>query len=73
MTKFVSGLVAAAFSLALIAPASAAVAPRVAADSQIIQVQAEKAEKKAPAKKKASKKPTKKTAKKAKKAPAKTA
>jgi multisubunit Na+/H+ antiporter MnhG subunit len=73
MTKLLSGLVAAAFTLALVAPATAAVVPRVAADSQVTLVQ--QTEKKVPAKKQASKKPAKKqTAKKpAKKAPAKAA
>jgi hypothetical protein len=74
MKKMLSGLVAAAFTLALVAPASAAIAPRVAADGQITQIQ--QTEKKAPAKKKVAKKKTskKQTAKKAtKKAPAKAA
>jgi hypothetical protein len=73
MTKILTGLVAAAFTLALVAPATAAVAPRIAGESQITQVQ--QTEKKTPAKKQAAKKPTKKqTAKKpAKKAPAKAA
>lgn len=74
MTKILTGLVAAAFTLALVAPATAAVAPRIAGESQIAQVQ--QAEKKAPAKKKVAKKaPAKKqTAKKTtKKAPAKAA
>lgn len=61
MTKLLSGLIAAAFSLALIAPASAAIAPRGAGGSQITQVQ--QTEKKAPAKKKVAKKaPAKKQA-----------
>lgn len=72
MKTILTGLVAAAFTLALVAPATAAIAPRAAGESQIIQVQ--QTEKKAPAKKKTAKKSTKKqTAKKAKKAPAKTA
>lgn len=73
MKTILTGLVAAAFTLALVAPATAAIAPRAAGESQIIQVQ--QAEKKAPAKKKVAKKPTKKkqTAKKTKKATPKTA
>lgn len=81
MTKLLSGLVAAAFTLAFGVPATAAVTPRLAADAPITQVQqtdkAPQAQKKAPAKQKAAKKPAKpkkQTAKKpAKKAPAKSA
>lgn len=71
MKTILTGLVAAAFTLALVVPATAAVTPRAAGEGQIIQVQ--QAEKKAPAKKKAAKKSTKKhTAKKAKKVAPKT-
>jgi len=73
MKKMLCGLVVAAFALAAVAPASAAIAPRVTGEPSVITVAAEK--KKAPAKKTASKKSTKKqTAKKpAKKSAPKTA
>jgi hypothetical protein len=67
MKKMLSGLVVAAFALVAVAPASAAiVAPRVAGESQIVDVATQKktkktASKKAPAKKQTAKK-AKKTA-----------
>ncbi len=73
MKKTLCGLVVAAFALAAVTPASAAIAPRVAGETSIVQIQdapkpAKKkktASKKAPAKKQVAKKPAKKAAPKA--------
>jgi len=65
MKKMLSGLVLAAFALVAVAPASAAiVAPRVAGESQIIDVATQKKTKKSASKKTPAKKQTAKKAKK---------
>jgi hypothetical protein len=65
MTKILSSLIVAAFALVAVAPASAAITPRVAGESQIVDVATQKKAKKQTAKKKAPAK--KQVAKKAKK------
>jgi hypothetical protein len=70
MKKTLCGLVVAAFGLAAVVPASAAIAPRMAGETSIVQIQdapkpaktKKTAKKKAPAKKQVAKKSAKKPA-----------